>query len=781
VSWRADFALNCHILGARRLPLLLQSEVAECGTACLAMVASYWGHRCDLPSLRRRFSVSLKGVTLKSLMSMAEALSLQTRPLKLTLEHLPKLRLPCILHWDMNHFVVLKAISPKQAVIHDPASGVVRMPMAEVSRHFTGVALELLPGANFQQKQETQQFSLLSLMGQISGLKRGLLRLLLLGVALQVCALLMPFYMQWVVDEALVDGDRSLVTVLGMGALLLVVLQSAISATRSWMATALATNLNFQWFGNVFAHLLRLPLSWFEKRHLGDVVSRFGAVQTLQRGLTTQVVEAIIDGLLVIGTATVMCIYSATLTLVALLAIALYAALRFSLFRSLRTATAEQIVHAAKQQTQFLETVRGAQTVRLFDRAAERSSSWLNLLADQFNAELRIARLSLSHQTANTLLFGCERIAIIWLAALAVLDARFSVGMLFAFISYKDQFSQRLAALVDKSCELLMLRLHGERLADIVLTDPEPPPTQWPAGGAAKGTAPATIELRDVSFRYSDGEPNVLQNMNLAVPAGQCVAITGASGCGKTTLIKLLLGLHQPTSGEICFGGTRIERLGLNHYRSLVGTVMQDDLLFSGSIMDNICFFDPEPDTQRALMCAQFAAIHTDIAGMPMGYNTLVGDTGSGLSGGQKQRLLLARALYKQPRVLVLDEATSHLDAGNEQLVNAALRQIPLTRIIVAHRVETIAMAQRVVVLEGGRIVRDWQQSAVAARLDPINKYEQAQPHHIDEVPIPGHRFEGEVARGREVTAQGAEPDHRQHDRAHRDVKAVEARQHEKR
>jgi ATP-binding cassette subfamily B protein RaxB len=706
----------------RRLPLLLQSEAAECGTACLGMIASYWGHRCDLPSLRRRFAVSLKGMTLKSLMSMAEALGLQSRPLKLSLDHLPQLKLPCILHWDMNHFVVLKAVNTRRAVIFNPASGVARVPLAEVSRHFTGVALELFPGAGFQPQRATARFSLLSLMGDISGLRRGLVRLLMLGVALQLCTLLMPFYLQWVVDEALVAGDQSLVTVLGIGALLLVLLQSAISATRSWMTTTLATHLNFQWFGNVYAHLLRLPLGWFEKRQLGDVVSRFGAVQTLQRSLTTQVVEAFIDGLLVAATVIVMCFYSSSLTLIALLAIALYAMLRFSLLRSLRTATAEQIVHAAKQQTQFIETVRGVQTVRLFGRAAERRAGWLNLLADQFNAELRVARLSLSHQTANTLLFGAERVVIIWLAAMAVLEARLSVGMLFAFISYKDQFSQRLAALIDKGCELLMLRLHGERLADIVLTEPELPLQQWPAAPMADISA-GTIELRELSFRYADGEPLVLQQLNLTVPAGQFLAITGASGCGKTTLIKLLLGLHAPTSGEICFGGTRIDRLGLGHYRQLLGTVMQDDVLFSGSIMDNICFFDPEPDLQRALRCAQFAAIHADIAQMPMAYDTLVGDVGTGLSGGQRQRLLLARALYKQPRVLVLDEATSHLDAGNEQLVNAAIRQIPLTRIIVAHRAETIAMAERVVVLEAGRIVRDLQQ---AARLHPVNKHEQA-------------------------------------------------------
>jgi ATP-binding cassette subfamily B protein RaxB len=267
-----------------------------------------------------------------------------------------------------------------------------------------------------------------------------------------------------------------------------------------------------------------------------------------------------------------------------------------------------------------------------------------------------------------------------------------------------------------------MLRLHGERLADIVLAAPEQPAEQALAAMTSQPTAAlAGIEFRELRFRYSDGEPYVLDKLSLSVPPGQCLAITGASGCGKTTLIKLLLGLLQPTSGEIRYGGIPVQQLGLANYRALLGTVMQDDTLFSGSILDNISFFDPEVDQQRAMQCAQVAAMHAEIALLPMGYNTLVGDTGTGLSGGQKQRLLLARALYKNPRVLVLDEATSHLDASNEQLVNSAIRQIPLTRIMVAHRAETIAMAQRVVVLEDGRIVRDLER-----RLDPVDKHEQA-------------------------------------------------------
>jgi ATP-binding cassette subfamily B protein RaxB len=692
----------------RRLPVLLQSEAAECGLACLAMVAAYWGHRSDLPGLRERFAISLKGATLKGLIAMAQALMLQARPLKLELAELGGLQLPCVLHWDMNHFVVLQRVGRRGIVIHDPAVGRRELSLEEASKHFTGVALELSPSADFAPIEAARPFTLRSLMGRVSGLRRGLAQLLLLGIALQVCALIAPFYLQWTVDEALVSADADLLTVLGLGFGLLVLVQAAIGAVRSWVTTVLSTQLGFQWMGQAFAHLMKLPLAYFEKRHLGDVVSRFGSLQTIQKALTTQLVEAVIDGLLVIATATVMLLYSPSLTAVAAAAVALYAGLRWALYRGLREANAEQIVHAAQQQTHLLESVRGAAGIRLFGREQERRIGWLNRLAEQSNAELRIARLSISYNTAQSWLFGTERVLVVWLAALAVLDTRFSVGMLFAFLSYKDQFSQRLGALIDKLFELRMLRLHGERVADILLTpaEAEGPELERPVDVQAP-----EIELRGLGFRYAESEPWVLQQLNLRIPAGQCVAITGASGCGKTTLIKLLLGLLEPTQGEILVGGVPLRRLGLRHFRQCVGTVMQDDPLFTGSIGENIHFFDPSPDAARVEAAARQAALHADIAAMPMGYHTLLGDGGAGLSGGQKQRLLLARALYKQPRILVLDEATSHLDAGNEQRVNAAVRHLPLTRILVAHRLETIAMAQRVLVLEQGQLVRDLEQA----------------------------------------------------------------------
>jgi ATP-binding cassette subfamily B protein RaxB len=409
-----------------------------------------------------------------------------------------------------------------------------------------------------------------------------------------------------------------------------------------------------------------------------------------------------------------MLAYSPQLTVVSLAGLALYALLRWAVFRALREATAEQIVHAARQQTHMIETASGIQSVRLFGKGDVRRAGWLNMLADQFNAELRIQRITVSQDTLRGLLNGLERVVVVWLAARLVLAQEFTAGMLFAYMAYQLQFSTRVSALVDKLAELSMLKLHGERVADIVLQETERDAQHLPAE-VDLGQLPMSVELRNVSFRYSPTEPWVLQGVDLRIEPGECVAITGPSGCGKTTLVKVMLGLLQPTEGEVWVGGRRLGQLGLANYRRLIGTVMQEDRLFSGSIADNICFFDPDPDWDRIIASAGQAGVEREVTDMPMGFHTLTGESGIGLSGGQKQRILLARALYHRPRMLVLDEATSHLDLGNERSVNATVQALQLTRVIVAHRPETIAMAGRVVVMEAGRLL-----PAEQGKADPI-------------------------------------------------------------
>jgi len=686
-----------------KIKMIHQSGAAECGLAALAMVAGAYGLNVSLAQMRQRFPLSLKGARLNHMIHIAQQLGFSARPLRLDIEDLGKLKIPCILHWDFNHFVVLSKMRRSKVTVLDPAAGRREMPLSEFSEHFTGIALELTPGSGFSPQKAAPAITLRQLTGSIHGLWPTLSMILALSLALQVFVVLAPFFMQWVVDHVLVVADHDLLTVLGLGFGLAVLLQIGIGLLRSWSVVYLSARLGQQWMSNIFAHLLRLPLDFFEKRHVGDIVSRMASVQEIQKTMTTSFVEAIIDGLMVMVTLAMMLLYSWELALLSILAVGLYYAIRIAVYRPFRERTEKQLVAAAKQQTHLLESLRGVQSLKVSGQESQRRTVYENLLADTINQDVILARMGLWFGSTSQLVFGIERIAVIWIGAVLAMRNVFSVGMLIAYLAYKDQFAQRMNALIDKWIEFRMLRLHGERLADIALAEPED------IGHFPELPSPASprIVVDNVSFRYADGEPCVIKDCSFSIEAGESVAIIGASGCGKTTLLKLILGLLKPEYGTINIGGIDLHKSGPHNLRRAIGTVMQDDQLFAGSIAENISFFDTEFDLSRIEAVAQLAGVHDEILAMPMGYHSLIGDMGSSLSGGQKQRIILARALYREPKLLLLDEATSHLDVVKERSVNESINQLKLTRVMVAHRPETIHSAGRVLVMDGGRIVQE--------------------------------------------------------------------------
>ncbi|MFZ6872518.1 peptidase domain-containing ABC transporter [Undibacterium sp. Di27W] len=688
----------------KKLPLLLQTELTECGLACLGMIAGYHGYRTDLATLRHDFPISLKGATLPQLIQTAQAIGLQSRPLKVELEGLESLNLPCILHWNFNHFVVLHSVKSGIATIYDPAMGIRKLSLNEVSTSFTGVVLEIWPGRDFQPRLHQQQkISLQQLFGTVRGLTRSLTQILLLALTLEVFSIIGPFFLQWVIDKVVLSADPDLLLTLALGFWLVMILQQVTMAVRSWVIMYMSTTLNLQWRANVFAHLLRLPVQYFEKRHIGDVVSRFSSVDVIQHTLTTSFVEAILDGLMALFTVVMMFLYSPVLGMIAVVTTLLYALSRWAWYQPLKTATEEQIIHAAKQSSHFLETVRGVKTVKLFQRQDMRRVSWLSLLVDQINADLRTQKIQIFFKLTNGLLFGTENILIIGLGAKMVLDGQFTVGVLTAFIAFKTLFDTRVSSLIDKTYEFKMLQVQTERVGDIVMSEPEAFSQQIIQNEHA--TKAPTLEVTGLRFRYSEHEPYVLDDINFKIESGESVAIRGSSGCGKSTLLNVLLGVLPLSEGDVLIDGVSIKRLGIEGLRQMVGVVMQDDVLFAGSVADNICFFDANPDQDWIEECARMAAVAEEINAMPMRYSSLVGDMGTILSGGQKQRILLARAFYKRPRILFLDEATSHLDVFNERRVNNAVGQLQITRVIVAHRQETLATADRVISLAVGKMV----------------------------------------------------------------------------
>lgn len=690
-----------------KIPVLLQTEASECALACLGMISNAHGSRIDLADLRRRFVVSLKGTTLEQLMRYAAKMNFSSRAVRLEMEELRDLSLPCILHWDMAHFVVLKKATKEKVQILDPALGERNLDIKEVSRHFTGVALELLPNAQFKPIKQRKRTNLRELTGKVYGLNRSLLQIFCVSVLLQLLGLIAPLISQLIVDDVLSSHDRSLLPVVMIGFSLVLLIQTIVSMARSWMILVLTQSLSLQWYSNVFNHLLRLPLAYFEKRHLGDLLSRFNSIDTIQRTLTTNVITGLLDAITGIAAMVMMFLYSPKLATIALISVALYACVRLLSYRAYRQTGMIFMSATAKESSHFLETMRAILPLKLFGREQERAARWQNLRVEVQNRNAHNTVMNIGFTAANTLIFGIQNLAVSGVGALLIMDAMkaggsptFTVGMFFAFGSYCAQFTNRFSSMINYAVELHMLGLHSERLGDITMTEPE---VSHVPDNELTDLAPR-IELRNVSFRYGEGEPWILNKANLVVEPGENVALVGSSGSGKSTLLKVMLGLLKPNEGEVLYGGVNINKLGIQNYRRLIGTVMQEDVLLAGSISENISFFSVRIDDERLRRCAELAAVDREILKMPMGFQTLVGDMGSSLSGGQKQRILLARAFYKQPKIMALDEATSHLDVGNERLVNHQLNEMNITRIVVAHRPETIAAAKRVVELANGRL-----------------------------------------------------------------------------
>jgi ATP-binding cassette subfamily B protein RaxB len=680
-------------LVGRSVPLILQSEAPECGIACVAMIASYHGHHTDLAAMRMRLAPSMKGVTLQHIAAIAQTMKLSPRGVQAPLELLGKLRLPAILHWDMNHFVVLTHADARRITVLDPARGRRVMPLAEASRHYTGVAMEFTPAEGFVKTDDRERITAWQLLTAAGGMGGAIAQVMLLSLALEVFAVTSPFFVQLVIDRVIVGRDRDLLTLLGLGFSLLVLTQAATTAVRAWLGVYLSTNLNLRLLDTLFGQLLRLPLAWFEKRHIGDIFSRFKSVDAIQRTLTLAFVETLIDGVMVLLTLAVMFWYSPLLTGIVIAAALAYGLVRWAFYGPQRRAADEQIAHEAKSNTHFIETLRGMLAIKLNLRETQRRTAYQNLVVDHTNAGVKVQNLAIVHRAANGLIFGLENVAVIWLAALLVMDGRFSVGMLFGFLAFKLLFITRVSNLVDKAIEFRMLDLHAERIADIALAEPEQTSTSSFTPATA---APLVIDGKGLGFSYGI-EGFVFRNIDFLVRPAETVAIVGPSGAGKTTLVKVLVGLLDRTEGSLTFSGRDVREWDRAAYRGRIGVVLQDDQLFVGTLEDNISFFDPAHDPERVRECARLAGIAGDIEAMPMQYNTIVGSLGVALSGGQKQRVLLARALYRQPQVLFLDEAFDQLDLAREREITERLKALGISLVIVSHRPETVREVDRTV------------------------------------------------------------------------------------
>ncbi|HBY1652273.1 TPA: peptidase domain-containing ABC transporter, partial [Klebsiella pneumoniae] len=669
-------------------------ETSECGLACLAMICGHFGKNIDLISLRRKFNLSARGANLAGINSIAEQLGMVTRALSLELDELGALKTPCILHWDFSHFVVLVSVKRNRYVLHDPARGRRNVGLEEMTRYFTGVALEVWPGSEFSEETTQNRIQLRSLINSIYGIKSTLAKIFCLSVVIEAINLVMPVGTQLVMDHAIPAGDRGLLTLISAGLMFFILLRAATGMLRAWSSLVMGTLINVQWQSGLFNHLLRLPLAYFERRKLGDIQSRFGSLDTLRATFTTSVVGAIMDSIMVVGVFVMMLLYGGYLTWIVLGFTTVYVLIRLVTYGYYRQISEETLVRGARASSYFMETLYGIATVKIQGMAERRGTHWLNLKIDAINSGIKLTKMDLFFGGINTFVAACDQVAILWLGTSLVIDNQMTIGMFVAFGSFRGQFSDRVASLTNFLLQLRMMSLHNERIADIALHEKE---EKKPELDIVADMTPVSLETTDLSYRYDSQSAPVFSGLYLSVTPGESVAITGTSGAGKTTLMKVLCGLFEPDSGKVLVNGTDIRQLGINNYHRMIACVMQDDRLFSGSIRENICGFSEEMDEAWMIECARASYIHDVIMKMPMGYETLIGELGEGLSGGQKQRIFIARALYRRPGILFMDEATSSLDTESERFVNVAIRNMNITRVIIAHRETTLRTVDRTI------------------------------------------------------------------------------------
>jgi ATP-binding cassette subfamily B protein RaxB len=665
------------------------------------MVAAAWGLKADLAAFRERVAVTPRGVNLRTLMNLAASIGLAPRPVRIGLQRIGDLKFPAILHWNMDHFVVLEKVKGDTATIVDPSRGRTSMTIDSMSPHFTGIAIEFTPTDTFQPGTIRLSRKFRRAWFDDRSLRLSALTMIWLTMLLQLTIVAMPFAYRSIIDHAKGSLADPHFLWIACGIALMMVVQAGSAWTRGLVITRLGGIFVHRVSTHIVARLFSLPVAFFQRQMLGDVLSRVRSVDTIRRFVTDQAAPLVIDLLVGSVTATLMVAFSPHLALIVIAGLSIEVSVRLFSLRKQRELSEDLLEAEGKEMSRLLESMRAIQAIKLAGREAQRFAVWENEYVRVLNATSRLNRQRYGIGAIMSATSSLEWAAVLSVGILGIGFPPVTTGVLFGFLAYRGVFRERVSTVMENIWSMQLAGVHVRRLDDLMLAEAEPQ-----GGKLTRLEGPGCLKLENISFRYAPTEPPVLDNVSLEFPAGACVAIVGPSGSGKSTLVKLILGIEKAQQGTIKLDGVSIEEVNRQVWRERFGTVMQDDTLLAGSINENIAFFDPRIDVERVRAAARDAAIHDEIQAMPMDYGTLVGDMGIQVSGGQRQRILIARALYREPKLILFDEGTANLDAVSEQKISEVLASLAPTRIVVAHRSHLLTVADIVYEVRDGKVFR---------------------------------------------------------------------------
>jgi ABC-type bacteriocin/lantibiotic exporter with double-glycine peptidase domain len=685
---------------SRKIPFIAQLTPTDCGAASLAMSLSYFGKETQIHAVRGQLGGGRNGVTAKQLLTAARNFGLRARGVQVDLNALQYLTPGAILHWDLNHFVVYEKSDKRQLWIVDPGIGRRRLSLEEAGKSISGVAIVLEPSETFKTEKPERKGRYKRYRDWIFGVRDIWGRVLLTSLFLQLIALAVPGLMGALVDKVVPRNDQQLLYLVAAGCLTGSSFYFLSSFLRSRLLLHLRTQIETKMSLDFVEHLLALPYAFFQQRTTGDLMMRLSSQAAIRELLTTGALSALLDGALVmvyfvllLGAAPLLAAVAAGLA-IAQVAIVLFAGKKNA---DLMT---EALVTQSRLEAYQVEMLAGVETLKSMGAAPRATARWTDLYVDVLNSSLARGEFDSTYQSLIGSLRFIGPIALLLTGAHQVLDGSLSLGIMLGLSALGSGFLDPVSNLVSTAMKLTQLRSYMERLEDVLDAPVEPTRSELTARPLS-----GRIEVRELAFRYPSETAPTLEGVSFDIEAGECVAIVGASGSGKSTLARLLAGLYQPASGGIAYDGTQLAAMDLTRLRERLGIVTQDTRLFSGTLRDNVTLFEPTVPDYAVQKACELACLHSDISRMPMGYDTMLADGGSSLSGGQRQRLSLARALLREPNILILDEATSALDTVTEQKVQAELRALACTRVLVAHRLSTIIESDKIIVLEQGRVV----------------------------------------------------------------------------